>query len=288
VPETTGHPVRVREEQGKPMADDLNGEAAAAKDRPAGSNGRKLVAGVALMALLVGGAALGLAVSGAGGHVPTTVTCGPTTPRLTVLGTGQASATPDVLIAVMAVNATAGSAKAALNQDNVEVAAAVTALTQGGVARKDIQTTGLNLQAQYAYPKGVPTVTGYQVSNTVTATLHQIATAGTAIDAVVGSAGNAVQINSLTFSFNHPAAVEDMARVIAVHQAVSHAHSMAVAAGRRLGPVCSLTDKTQTPIQPQTFAGSDLAQAASPSAAVPLEPGTQSESDQVTLVYALN
>jgi hypothetical protein len=204
------------------------------------------------------------------------------------VGTGQATARPDELIAVMAVNVTAGSATAALNQDNVGVAAAVSALTGRGVAKKDIATTGLTLQTQYAYPKGIPTVTGYQVSNTITATLHQIDRAGSAIDAVVGATGNAVQINSLTFSFNNPGAVEDVARTNAVHQAVSHAGAMAQAAGQRLGPVCSLTDRTQSPLQFQPLPAAGFA-AATPSgvAAVPLEPGTQSETDQVTLVYAL-
>ena len=46
-------------------------------------------------------------------------------------------------------------------------------------AQADIQTTGLTLQAQYAYPKGVPTLTGYQATNTVTATLRNPKTAGT-------------------------------------------------------------------------------------------------------------
>jgi len=247
-------------------------------------------ASLAVVALAVGAAALGLAISNsAGGSAPPpTITCASTTPKLTVVGTGQANATPNRLTAVAAVTTSAGSVAAALSQNDVEVASVVSALTQGGVAKKDIATTGLILQTQYAYPKGVPTITGYTVSNTVTATLDQITTAGAAIDAGVSAAGNAVQINSLTFSFSNPGAVEDMARTSAVHQAVSHARTMALASGQRLGPVCSLTDQTQTPLQLQTaFPGDNLAAAGTAKAAVPLEPGTQRESDQVTLVYAL-
>jgi uncharacterized protein len=124
------------------------------------------------------------------------------------------------------------------------------------------------------------------VTNTVTATLRHIAVAGAAIDAVVGEAGNAAQINSLSFSFSNPGRVQDQARARAVQQAVSHARAMASAAGRRLGPVCSLSDSTpvQNPIQnTQDFASAGL----SANAAVPVEAGRQSESDQITLVYAL-
>jgi len=158
------------------------------------------------------------------------------------------------------------------------------------VAKKDVQTTNLTLQAQYAFPKTGPVVTGYQVSNTVTATLRHTASAGGAIDALVGATNNAAQINSLTYSFSNPAEVEDRARASAVRQAVAHAGAMAAAAGRRLGPVCSLTDNTA----PSVFFGNQVELGAVPTAgatssgsSVPVEAGTQSETDQVTLVYAV-
>ena len=110
------------------------------------------------------------------------------------------------------------------------------ALTDNGVAGRDTQTTGLNLSAQYAYPHGVPTLTGYQATETITATLRKASTEGTAIDDVVNATGNAAQVNSLTFSFGNPAVVQDKARMAAVHQAVAHAEAMAAAAGRKLGP----------------------------------------------------
>ena len=167
------------------------------------------------------------------------------------------------------------------------MALALQALTANGVARRDTQTTGLNLAAQYAYPRGVPTLTGYQATETITATLRKSSTEGTAIDDVVNATGDAAQVNSLMFSFGNPAVVQDKARMAAVHQAVAHAEAMATAAGRRLGPVCSLTDNTQpTGLQ----YGQGLNDAAAPASAatdVPLEPGTQVESDEVTMVYAL-
>jgi uncharacterized protein len=254
--------------------------------------GRVAVVSVALGALVIGGSGLGLALSDAGaaapGPVPAAAGCNSPGPRLTVQGTGQASAAPDVLTAVFGFSTTASSSTAALSQNNGEVNQALQALSANGVATTDVQTTGLSLAAQYVYPQGgVPRLTGYAVTNTVTATLREVSTAGAAIDAVVGALGNAVQINGLTFSFANPAQVEDEARADAVHQAVAHAGAMAAAAGRRLGPVCSLTDDTQPDLvgpNPEL----NYAQAgAAKSAAVPVEPGMQSETDQVTLVYAL-
>jgi uncharacterized protein YggE len=260
-----------------------NGGIATPSPRSGATRAGTLVRVGAAAALVVGGTALGLAVSDAGGtsSPPRAVTCAGS-PKLTVQGLGQAT--------VMEVDTTAGTATSSLTQNNTEVAAVVFHLTQGGVAHRDIQTTGLSLQPQYAFPRGVPTVTGYHVVNTVTATLHDITTAGTVIDAVVAAAGNTLQIDSLTFSFNNPSKVEDQARAAAVHQAVSHARTMALAAGRHLGPVCSLTDQTQSQSEPIPFgalAGGAAGTAPAPPA-VPIEAGTQSESDQVTLIYALN
>jgi uncharacterized protein YggE len=269
-----------------------NGGTATKSPRSGAPRAGTLVLVCAAVALAVGGTALGLAVSDTGGtsNPPRAVTCAGS-PKLTVQGLGQSTAAPDVLTAVMEVDTTAGTATASLTQNNTEVAAVVFQLTQGGVAHRDIQTTGLSLQPQYAFPRGVPTITGYHVVNTVTATLHDITTAGTVVDGIVAAAGNTLQIDSLTFSFNNPSKVEDQARAAAVHQAVSHARTMALAAGRHLGPVCSLTDQTQSQTQPIPFgalAGGAAAGSVPAAPAVPIEAGTQSESDQVTLIYALN
>jgi uncharacterized protein len=243
---------------------------------------------VALGALLVAGAGLGLALADAGASTPAVplAGCGSSSPHLTVQGTGQASEPPDVLSAVFSFSSTDSSSAAALSDNNAKVNQALLALEANGVHQADIQTTGLNLQAQYAYPNGVPTLTGYQATNTITATLRDTKTAGSAIDDVVNASGDAAQISSLSFSFSNPAMVEDQARAKAVRQAVAHAGAMAAAAGRRLGPVCSLTDDTQPSLyQPNPGFASNASGAQA--SAVPVEPGSQTETDQVTMVYAL-
>jgi len=250
-------------------------------ERESGRDGRRRVTVAALVAgaVLLGAAGLGLGLTGDAAAAPSAApaSCAGSAPHLTVQGTGQGSGAPDVLTAVFAFSTTAGSSAAAQ---------ALQALAANGVAKADLQTTGLNLSAQYAYPHGVPTLTGYQTTETITATLRHLAADGSAIDAVVTATGNAAQVNSLTFSFGNPAAVQDRARSAAVHQAVAHAEAMAAAADRKLGPVCSLTDDSQ-PTSPQLNQDFGNALPASGAASVPLEPGTQIESDQVTMVYAL-
>jgi uncharacterized protein YggE len=247
-----------------------------------------VVGAVALGALVIGGTGLGLALSaGASTTAPAPPGCGSAQPRLTVQGTGQAEGTPDLLTAVFGFTSTAGTSATALSQNNTEVNQALLSLGSHGVAPAEVQTTGLTLAPQYVYPKGVPTLTGYQVTNTVTASLRDLKTAGDAIDGVVNATGNAATVNSLNFSFADPTAVEDQARTKAVHQAVSHAGAMAAAAGRRLGLVCSLTDTTQPSVFAPDAAGLSAGAQGSAASSVPVEPGSQTETDQVTMVYAL-
>jgi uncharacterized protein YggE len=235
-------------------------------------------------ALAVGGAALGLAASNTAAASPSTAaSCAGSAPRLTVQGTGMASATPNLLTVSVDIDVTDPSAKASLVDDNSKASAVTAVLRQGGVAAKDIQTSNVSIQPQYALGGNV---IGYEMTNTLTAELRNFSTAGSVLDALTTAAGNAARIDSLSFSIEDPRKVEDAARTDAVHQAVSHARSMARAAGERLGPVCSLTDQSTPDVGvDEPFNASAAASGAR--GAVPLQAGTQQETAQITLVYAL-
>ncbi len=156
-------------------------------------------------------------------------TCGGSSPKLTVQGTGLSTGTPNILPVSVGIDVTDSTAQAALADDNTRATAVTAVLTQGGVATKDIQTTDVcSINPQYDL-KGA--ITGYEVSNTLTAKLRDFTTAGTLIDSIAGAGGNATRLDSLTFSVEDTRTLEDHARNDAVHQAVSHATSMAVSAG---------------------------------------------------------
>lgn len=244
---------------------------------------RVVLGGVVVGTLALAALALGLVAMADRPSVAAAATpgCGAGAPKLTVHGTGTATGTPDLLTLSLAVAASGPTANTALSEDNSSTSAVVGALTSGGVVKKDVQTTGLSIQPTYG-TKGA--LTGYSVSNSVVAKIRDFATAGAVIDAAAGAAGNAVRIDSLAFSIADPRGVEDQARQDAVRQAVSHAATMAAAAGERLGPVCTLTDDSST--SASSAAGS-VAQPFKLSTTVPLQPGTQQANAQVTVVYSL-
>lgn len=246
-------------------------------------SGRALLVVAVGLAVVVAGVALGLTLTRPGPGPSREASCGPTAPKLSVVGTGQASVSPDLLTVVVQVDAGGPSAATALATDDTEAAAALTTFEAGGVRARDISTSGLSLQPQYAYPKGIPTVTGYEVDNTVTATLRDISKSGSIIDAVVGSAGNALRIESIGFSSADPGLGQDAARARAASEAEAHARALARAAGRSLGPLCTLTD--QSPAAVPDFGPSAAGDASA--AQVPISSGQQTQTAQVSLVYAL-
>ena len=218
----------------------------------------------------------------------TPLNCASTVPKLTVQGNGTATATPDLLTLVAQVDVTDATAQESLADDNARTAAVEGALKADGVAAKDIQTTDLSIQPNYTWANNTSTLTGYAVNDTISANFHApFANAGKAIDDITAIAGNDLQIEGLNFSFEDPRVVEDQARTDAVTQAVNHAQSMAAAAGEHLGPVCSITDNTA--VQPYVYEpfGDNTQSAAGAATKTPLQPGSQQETDQVTVVYAL-
>lgn len=221
----------------------------------------------------------------ASASTPNASSCSPDAAKLTVQGTGLAIGTPDTLTVDITISTTDATAQAALADNNARAAAVIAAFTAGGVTNQNIQTTDLSVQPNYMLIDGTETLTGYGVSNVVSAMITDLASAGTVIDAVSGAAGNSGQINSVSFSIKDIRNLQDQARTDAVHQAVSHAETMAASAGEHLGQVCSLTDTT--PSSP-TASGFNAGLAAPQANAVPLEVGSQQASAQVTVVYSLD
>lgn len=220
------------------------------------------------------------------GAATTTAACGSSDPKLTVEATGQATATPNLLTLSIGVNVSDPTASAALTDANDKAGNLSATLEQAGVATADIQTNNFSIQPNFD-AKG--TITSYQVSNTMLVKLHNLAASGAVIDAAARSAADAIRVNGITFSVDDTKTVDGTARADGIQVAAAHAHSMAAAAGESIKGVCSITDSTTTYPIPQDFAGVGVASGATAnSASVPVQPGTQQSTAQVTVVYGLS
>ena len=99
-----------------------------------------------------------------------------------------------------------------------------------GVEDKDIQTSGISLNAQYDYPRdGERQFTGYQVSNMVTVTVRKIDRLGDMLDKIV--ADGADNLNGPRFFIADDMAVKAEARARTIRSAQAQALAYAKAAG---------------------------------------------------------
>ena len=244
-----------------------------------------LVAAAAVGALVLAGC--GRSGGNVAGAAPAGFSTGDGRPSIAARGVGLVKGTPDTLRVVLGVETRSASAQDALRANNDKANALIETLKAKGVEAKDIQTSQLSINPTYD-DKG-QRITGYQVHNIVTATLHDIAGAGALIDAAAGAVGDAVRVQSIGFSIDDDSALKAEARTRAVHLAQLQAEQMAKAAGVRLGAIRLISEvPASSPMPYAQDAHRTVAGAPAASAPAPVLPGQQELSLTVDVVWDIS
>jgi len=200
---------------------------------------RALMLGTALMTLAA--PAVASAQSQPGGSSPMQVHAMAQQPALNLSAYGEVKVAPDQATINFGVVTEAVTAQEAMAQNAQQMTRVVAALRRAGIAERDIQTSGLNLSAQYDYQQNEPPkLRGYQATNRVTVIINDLTKVGTTADAVVTAGVN--QIDGIAFGLKDPKAAEDQARQLAVRALQDKARLYAQALGVELGGVRSLTE----------------------------------------------
>lgn len=208
-------------------------------------------------------------------------------PTVTATAVGEASARPDILLLDLGVQTKAPTVAAALSSADAEAAEMVKVIHRAGVPASDVQTTNLSIGANYD-DKGA--VAGYSVTNTVSVTDPEIASASKVIDNAVRAVGNGLQFDNLQFAVRNDTALAIEARIDAVKRAEGRAEAMATAAGSSLGQLCSISDATSPVYQPEGSSGApglSSSGSSAPAVSTPVESGSQTITAQVTVVFAV-
>jgi len=174
---------------------------------------------------------------------------------------GETKIAPDMATINLGVTTEAKTAAEAMTANSRQMNQMLAALAKAGIAAKDIQTSNLNLGAQYAYEQNQPPrLTGYQASNQVSVTVHDLARLGAAVDATVGAGAN--QVNGISFGLNDPTTAENSARLEAVKALQAKAELYAKATGYRIGRLVSMSEgggyAPAPPMPMATFAKRDM------------------------------
>ena len=162
-------------------------------------------------------------------------------PALNLSAYGEVKIKPDMATISFGVQTEATTAAAALRDNATQMTQVMAALRRAGIAERDIQTSGLNVQAQYDYVQNEPPkLRGYQAINRVTVTINDLNKVGTTADAVVAAGVN--QVDGISFGLKDASAAENQARQLAVRALQSKAQLYAQALGVQLGGIRSLNE----------------------------------------------
>ena len=214
-----------------------------------------------------------------------------TTPEhtISVSGTGTVTLKPDVADLHLGVLITRQTVKAAQADAASAMTKVIAALKALGIADKDIQTSNVSLQPAYDYSSNSnpPRITGFQMSNSVTVTVRDLAKLGDAIDN--GLAAGATSLDGVNFRVDYETAAEAQARQAAMAEAKSKAQTLATAAGVSISGVASISETSAPMPYPIMYSGGAPAAAVDGSkVATPIQAGTTDVTITVAVTYLIN
>ncbi|MFG1818057.1 SIMPL domain-containing protein [Kribbella sp. NPDC049174] len=158
---------------------------------------------------------------------------------VSVVGSGQVSAPPDVLRISFSVEHVAPDVATAVAQVGQRTDAVIAALREQGIEASDLATTTVNVYQEYREHGTSP---GYRGSHMLTATTKDLTGFGRLLNAAVDAGGNSLGLNALEFDIEDKTELLTRARELAFRQARVKAEELAALAGYSLGSVTSISE----------------------------------------------
>ena len=203
---------------------------------------------------------------------------------LSIAATAESRRVPDVATISTGVVTQAADANAAMRANAVQMDKVMAAIRAAGIAERDVQTSGINLNPQYRYAENQPpTITGYQANNTVNVKVRDLSKLGKVLDAFVASGAN--QVNGPSFEVDKPEEAYDEARMAALQKAQARAKTYADALGLRVRRIVSISEGGASIPRPMPMMREMAADAAVKETAV--SPGETSLSVNIDVVFEL-
>ena len=209
-------------------------------------------------------------------------------------GTGEVTVSPDVATLRLGVEAQETTVAEAQTQASEAMARIKAALADSGVAENDIQTEYFNIRQRTRWdePTGEEIVTGYRVTNTITAKVRDIDEVGAIIDSVVVAGGDLIRVDDISFSVDDPSVYYGEAREKAMDDARTKAEQLAELAGVSLGQPTYISEGAVSPIYQSVYyeyaAGMSSAPMPAPAPVEPsISPGELKISLSVQVAYGI-
>lgn len=205
---------------------------------------------------------------------------------ITAHGHGTVKVKPDIAYATVSVLTQSRDQAQSIADNSTAMKSVMAALKASLIADKDIQTQFYTVEPQYDYRSTPPVLSGYQVTNALRVTFHDLAKIGVVLDKATHA--GATSVGGVAFDLADRHRVEGDALALAVADARSKADLMAGAAGVELGHLVSLSEGSVPQLQPLPIFRAAVASAETPSPPTDIEPQMIQIDADATAVFSLS
>ena len=193
---------------------------------------------------------------------------------------------PDTARMSTGVTTKAPTAQQALRENAQKMDVLVRKIKALGIAEKDIQTSGININAQFDYRQNEePRLTGYQASNQVQIIVRDIDNLGDMIDALVGAGAN--NLNGPYFSLEDDNGVKAAARKKAMESGRVQALEYARLSGYENVRIVSISEAISGSSSMQRGRVANMAMDSMAEQSTPVQPGQVGTSVTVNVTYEM-
>lgn len=197
-------------------------------------------------------------------------------PAISVTGEASVTARPDSARIDAGIASVGKTAQEAFNANRAAMAKVLAAIKDAGIEERDVRTSQLSLQPQYAESHTTPApITSYRASNRVSLTLRDVSKLASTLDALVAAGVN--DVGNIGFALNDTSRLLDDARKEAFLDARRKAEIYASAAGLSLGaPISIAESEAAAPVEWAPMRSS-----------TPIAPGEETRHVTVRVTFAI-
>lgn len=169
---------------------------------------------------------------------------------ISVTGTGEVYAAPDLALTSFSVVTEADTVNEALAENAAKMNAVIAFVKGEGLADKDVKTTGFNIYPRYEWyeagtcwppcPSGKRVLVGYEVRQTLQVKIRDMAKIGDIVQGATKEGAN--QVNDLRFTIEDEDELKNQARESAIEKAKSKAKTLASQLDMSLGKVVGFNE----------------------------------------------
>jgi len=200
--------------------------------------------------------------------------------QIITTGMGRVDVPPTQAVVTVGVQVQRPAAAEASQEAGRVTGQILARVTQAGIRRQDIRTSGVALRPVFTQPRdGAPRIAAYQAVNTLTVTINELRLVGPVLDEAVRA--GATTISGPAFGLRDPSEPRREALTLAVREAREKAEAIARAAGLQIKGIERIVEEG-VDVQVRML---ERAVPAPAQGATPIEPGTVGVVARVTIVF---